>query len=695
MIAPIAAVLGLLLSTLLSPSLAYTFTPTPHPSSSHTSHRAAGVGRHLTLPLSSHHSLVTLPSPSSTFHPLSRFSPYQLAESNTTGCGAVDFSALLTIDGQGPFRLIVDTGSTTLAVVSSSCTSCDGVHPTYTPTSPPHQSVTSHYGGGTSWSGHSYTASVSLNPTPTTTTLPPPTLIATIDSNSGFINTASCTLGQTSTANISQGIIGFAYPSIAVAGTNSWITNYIANTSIANEFTLQMCTQGGNLWVGDYDPTFLAAPFLYVPILHTDYYSVMLTALTVYTTTTGQSWTPHPLSVPQSALGPCSTPTSNYDCAKVDSGTTQMILPSAAYQAAVSVITGDDYYQSVFTSSGVPGYDILNRGICTQANAAGMPSLAVLQAYLPKLGFTFSTAPSGGSPVGPIILTSIPGYITVSYDATGNPYYCPGIEDGGSAYPLLGYAFMTQFTVRHDLAGQRLGFGLTAQCGVAAPALASYEWVVGGWGACSAACGVGVQWRGVNCTDMYGAQVPDIRCAVVYLSQRPVDSRNCSVQSCTTAMPTTFTSLTSTLTSLTPGLNTTISYAYTGSTPDYVSLYLTSSNPSSPLTFYVTPNASAGTNGAGTHLWTVPSTAPNGTFALAAYAGAGVTMSQAFISSTMVTIGGCTGGGRVGWIHARGVVVGGGSAWWWGEWGFARVWGGTAGRRVRWRLPTECAPCGA
>ena len=641
MIASIVAVLCLLLFVVLpSPSLAYTFTPTPHPSAAHTRPHAARAGRHLTLPLSSHHSLTTVsPSSPSTFHPMSRFSTYQLATSNTTGCGNVDFSALLTIDGQGPFRLIVDTGSTTLAVVSSSCTSCDSIQPTYTPTSAPHQSVVSYYGGGTSWGGHSYSSLVSLGSSSPSST----TLIATIDSNSGFINSASCTLGQTSIANISQGIIGFAYPSIAVGGTDSWVTNHIAATSVAAEFTVQMCVTGGNLWVGDYDPTFLAAPFLYVPILRTNYYSVMLSALTVYTQT-GSGSTPHVLSISQSVLGPCAS-TTTFDCAKVDSGTTQIILPPSAYQAVVAQITSDSFYQSVFSSSGVPAYDILTRGFCTQANAAGMPSLALLQAYLPKLGFTFSTAPTSGSPVGPIILTSIPGYITLSYDSTGTPYYCPGIEEGSSSsYPLLGFAFMNQFTVRHDLANQRLGFGKTAQCGVAAGALVSYEWAVGGWGGCSAACGLGVQWRQVNCTDVTGALVADIRCAVVYLSARPVDSRNCSVQACTASnTPTTFISLTITATSLTPGLTASIRYSYTGATPDYVSLYLSPTD-SSSLPSYITANASAGSNSAGSFTWTVPSTTPTGTFYLAAYAGVGVTAGDAYISMTSVTISGCVVG---------------------------------------------------
>ena len=645
MLAAAAALLAVI-AVLPSAFAVYTITPTPHVGTAHPS--TSTTGRHPTFVLSSHHTVTT--THSSSFKPLStglpsassRFSLYQLADSNTTGCGSIDFSALVSLDGQGPFRLIVDTGSTTLAVASSSCTTCVSVHPTYTPTQPSVAAVSSSYGGGTSWAGHSFTAAVSLSGSASV-----PLVIASIESNDQFINSESCQLGGgASVANYSQGIMGFGYPSIAVGGTGSWVATYIASTSIANEFTVQMCTTGGNLWVGDYDPAFLASPFTYVPVQRTNYFSVLLTNISVYTQSLSSSGTTssvHALSLPQSLLGPCVS-TTQYDCARVDSGTTQMILPTTAYSAIVAAVTADPYYKSLFNGQ-YPAYDVLGQGVCTSADSSGMPSLATLQLYLPKLAFTFA-GPGGVGTVGPITLMGIPGYMTVSYDVNGLRYYCPGVEDArsDSVYPLLGYAFLTQFTVRHDLAGQRMGFAQTAQCGVAAAPLVSYEWVVGSWGACSASCGEGTQWRQVNCTDMHGSTQPDIRCAVVYLSARPVDSQSCTVQQCSSVTPTAFTSLSISSSALHTGQTASISYSYTGGTPDYLSLFLTPADNSSLPPFYITPNASKGTGGAGVYAWTVPATAPNGTFLLGAFGGS-VPMSQALMASAVLSLSACTNGG--------------------------------------------------
>jgi len=89
------------------------------------------------------------------------------------GCEAVDFSAAVTI-GQGTaaqtFELIIDTGSSTLAVAGSSCGSgCSGVTPQYQTSS--HSSsgatntdavVSGMYGDGSGWSGTVWTDAMAM-----------------------------------------------------------------------------------------------------------------------------------------------------------------------------------------------------------------------------------------------------------------------------------------------------------------------------------------------------------------------------------------------------------------------------------------------------------------------------------------------------------------------------------------------------
>ena len=62
-------------------------------------------------------------------------------------------------------------------------------------------------------------------------------------------------------------------------------------------------------------------------------------------------------------------------------------------------------------------------------------------------------------------------------------------------------------------------------------ALYSYSWAVGGWGACSASCGGGVQYRTVTCARNDGVTVADEVCSKLD-GAKPATSQACSTQSC-------------------------------------------------------------------------------------------------------------------------------------------------------------------
>ena len=632
----LAAVLSLLLTFLL-PAQSSVFTASatpsiPHPTPSYPS-------PHLTFSLSAHHRLVAPPPLSSRFSLLQA----SVADSNTTGCAAIDFSGLVTINGQGPFRLIIDTGSTTLAVASSACTSCESVTPTFTP-SPGSQTnqgaaITAIYGGGTSWSGHTWQSSVALGDSRAVSVS-----IATIESNDRFINGANvCAISTMAKTflNTSQGIIGFSYPSIALAGTGSWISAYVSSTGVSNEFSLQLCPLGGNVWVGGYDGAFLSGAFRYVPVISPYYYSVMLTDVAMIDQYGVESSTGYT----QATFGPCASSVGS-DCTILDSGTTLILVPQAAYSKLVSLIRADSYYQQVFDGVGV--IDPLSQTSKCQP-ASSLPLLATLQAKLPKLQFTIANA-DGSSPQA-FVINSIPGYLSLNYlngqgDASDSAFYCMGL--GVSNGPaLLGYAFMNQWTVRHDLTNQRVGLATTANCGVPAPPLPSYHWVTGGWGACSASCGPGTQWREVDCVDQYGVKHADLLCAAIYLSgsPRPIDSQQCDIAACAALTPPTFTAVASSSATITPGSSYTVTFAYTGADPDSVVLFL-SPIPGSTTTLpsYIARNAT-GVNGAGSFLFTAPSLAsiPSGSYHLGAYADAS-TGADVFTSTNTVTIAQCSSG---------------------------------------------------
>ena len=453
---------------------------TPQPSSPPSP--ALRPSPHLAFPVTAHHSLTTLPS--SSFHPLSvsssfssRFSLLQvsLADSNLTGCGAIDFSGLVTIDSQGPYRLIVDTGSTTLAVVTPACTNCADAAPVYDPPADSAitgQTIQAVYGSDTGWQGLAYSASaVALGDSAGVAMS-----IAGIQQNEGFIsgsNVCSVTAGTRTNLNSSQGIMGFAYPSIAIEGTDSWVTNYLSSTGISNEFTIQLCPEGGNVWIGGFDPDFMAAAFTYIPVIQPTYYTVMLTEVAV----TSRGGSAVSIGYEQTTFGPCSSTAPPNDCAFVDSGTTLLLLPAAAYSSLKSLIHEDSYYNSVFGSNPSNPDPLVNTGTCASASAQGMPDLATLQANLPTLSFTFTEADGVSSPTT-LTISGIPGYLSVNYGDDGSVYYCNGLSISDS-YAILGFSFINQFTVRHDLANQRLGFAPTAQCGVRSAGAAQLRLGVG------------------------------------------------------------------------------------------------------------------------------------------------------------------------------------------------------------------------
>ena len=606
---------------------------------------------HLALPLSTNQLspfLVSPPPPSThsfntssttasphTFTPLQ--AGYPEAVATLSGCSNVDFSAEIYVAGQGPYKLIVDTGSTTMAVVSNSC-NCN-VTPTFDTTGMT-ATITDDklyglYADGSSWKGDGWQGAVSVGDPSLGGSLPVDITFATIDVSNNFVGDNSCGVSQKA-RDWHQGIIGFAYPSIALSGTDSWFNKYVAATGIANEFTIQMCVtasgqSAGNLWLGAYDTDYVGGQFTYIPIAAEQHYAVYLNTITVNSQSTSGSTTALPYD--SKTYGPCNDLTSNTYCAVVDSGTTFLSLPDTALKTLIATIQADPAFQSVFGASS----SFLSGSGCYSVGS--FASRATLNAELPTLSFSFGATSSTAAKDNTVItINAINGYIVVSYDDNGNAYYCSGLGSTGTDAAILGYSFMAQFTIRHDIANSQIGFAPTAMCGTAAPMLPNYRWTSGEWSDCSLACGGGVRWRAVVCDDVWNGTHPDVLCSNGFAGSKPAVSQACNTQTCAVDGSTEVTGVTISASTITPGGTYTVSYTYSGA-PTSVALYLMPTNSTTTLPLYITRNASvtAGVTPSTFH-YTVPPTTPPGQYNIGGY----VTYhTVGYLSTTPITVTAC------------------------------------------------------
>jgi len=135
-----------------------------------------------------------------------------------TGCQSVDFSAPVTIGAQ-TFELLVDTGSSTLAVAGASCSSgCSGVTPLYNDGAgatgdDTGAAVSSQYGDGSGWTGTVWTNTVQLGDTPPLSNM---AFVVQTQTTGGFYG-ADCNGAE---PGVNQGILGMAYEALAVVGSS-------------------------------------------------------------------------------------------------------------------------------------------------------------------------------------------------------------------------------------------------------------------------------------------------------------------------------------------------------------------------------------------------------------------------------------------------------------------------------------------
>jgi hypothetical protein len=153
----------------------------------------------------------------------------------------------VTING-GTFNVIVDTGSSTLAVASQTCSTSGGCGTYVTPTVSlsglsPGKAVSTQYGSG-NWSGVAYTTGVSVGSSAAASVT-----WAAINKEYHFFQQATCTdfYGEDGPHAPNQGILGFAMPDLAEPPTTLWFSSWVSTTTLPSIFTLQMCGASGTL----------------------------------------------------------------------------------------------------------------------------------------------------------------------------------------------------------------------------------------------------------------------------------------------------------------------------------------------------------------------------------------------------------------------------------------------------------------
>ncbi len=358
-----------------------------------------------------------------------------------TAAGGV-YSMQVTIGGTQEFQVSIDTGSTTLAIASSTCAECN-VAPTYTPgptATDEHTLTTGSYtatDSNTTWTGEVYDDSVHASAGPTV-----PVKLAAINTESGFYFEA----GQL------QGILGLAPAGSAFTGTNGFFDQLVASGHVADVFATELCPTGGTLWLGGYDQTFTTAVPQYTPIpqadpLATYAYPVNLASVTLAGTTVPIATAEHPDSV-------------------VDDGTAPFVVSTSAFNALAGAIQATPNFAQVFGGAdggvvitGDGGTEtFLSSGACVTVSQ----SQADLDAMFPPLTLTF-----GSDPAIAVQALATESYLQ-PFTYEGSTCWYSGIEGVDpaeiSSASILGTAVQASSVVIFDRAKKRIGFAPHTPC---------------------------------------------------------------------------------------------------------------------------------------------------------------------------------------------------------------------------------------
>lgn len=358
-----------------------------------------------------------------------------------TGCAQSDYTMPVSLGNQ-TFALIMDSGSSTLAIADSSCSSC-GVSPSYTPSSSATntgQTASANYGGGEGWVGTVYRDTVAVTSSVPALTMAIAAITSETVQQSGavpFFAPSSCMGTQQS--NSSQGIIGMAGIGAGNPNTNAYMVE-LATTVTPTVFSVEMCDLNGYAWLGGYNPNFIAAAPRFTPLVSdSSYYDVNLADVQVNGVSVGVN-------------------TSNTGITIVDTGTTGLLLTSSAFNAVVAPIQSNNTFANNFGSNFLANPNPVCSAPISQMTATQ------LNASLPTLTLVF---PAVGGGTFELTLPATESYLTpVVFN--GQVMYCPAVSEQSAATGapaiVIGNAFMHSSVTIFDRENMQIGFAQEANC---------------------------------------------------------------------------------------------------------------------------------------------------------------------------------------------------------------------------------------
>jgi hypothetical protein len=343
----------------------------------------------------------------------------------------IEYTAEVTVGAQ-TFALSIDTGSTTLGVAGTGCTTCTGVTPLYTPSSTAlatGKRASSEYEDGTGWSGPVYTDTVTLgNGSPSVSVELVDITKATGQQGDSFFDGS----------NDNQGILGLGPSQNAIQNTTGYIPVLVSG-GVTNTFAFDLCdgtgSNVGTMWLGgDGSP---GSSVVYTPLL---------------SITEQNSF--YAINVDGMSLGGTSIATnasSTFEQPVLDTGTSLFYVPTSVFDTFQTTLEASSGFTALFGSNtfATSGED---EGCVTDASVTD----AQVEAMLPAL--TLSLPSTGGGADVTIQASSLDTYL---YDG-GDGQFCLAIQDGGTQDPsTLGDAFMQAFHIVIDVQGGRVGFAPT------------------------------------------------------------------------------------------------------------------------------------------------------------------------------------------------------------------------------------------
>ena len=348
------------------------------------------------------------------------------------GCTPSDYYATFVVGGQ-KLGLLVDSGSTSLAVASSSCSSC-GTADSYSGSADKKlgKATQTTYGDGTGWSGVTYQDTVVAGDANSTSAIS--LKFSAITQQNDFFTSVSCD----GTHDIAyDGIIGLGPDALLADNTTSFLTELGKTTWPAHDaFAVQTCGEGGNLYIGGYPASVVTDSPAFAPML-----------------TSGDASSYYAIHMAGTRVGNSNLVSSaGYD-AVVDNGTSAILLPTSIYNALVAKLVADANYSANFSRN-------LIEGVTVEASAQGLTREQV-DAALPAFSFSFKQ--TGGALVT-VTLPATYSYLFPIY-VGGTLGYTTGVAESGLSFGILGNTAMRKHLVVFDRDNGRIGFAEQDACG--------------------------------------------------------------------------------------------------------------------------------------------------------------------------------------------------------------------------------------